>query len=122
MRDCIEIRDLLVRTFVGVNDWEQRQRQDALVSMWIHADTREAGRNDDLSKTLNYRTVAKRVLEVTEAERYLLVERMAEEVARILVREFGARRVRVRVEKPAALRHARTVSVAIEREAEDFPG
>jgi dihydroneopterin aldolase len=47
---------------------------------------------------------------------------MAEEVAGILVREFGARRVRVRVEKPAALRHARTVSVTIEREAEDFPG
>ena len=115
--DRIFIRDLLVRGIVGVNEDERRTRQDILVNADLWVDTRAAGRSDDLQQTVNYRSVAKRFVEHIENGRPLLVERLAEELARIVLAEFEVARVRLRVEKPGALRFARSVGVEIERAA-----
>ncbi len=119
-RDCVEIEDLLVRTVIGVNDWERRDRQDVLINVCMFTDTRPAGRSDDIADALNYRSVAKRIIEMAEASRFFLVERLAEEIARICVQEFGVPKVRVKVEKPGAVRFSRSVGVTIERERSDF--
>ena len=121
MRDCIEIRDLRVRAILGVNDWERGERQEIVISLWIFCDARKPGTSDRLEDSINYRDVAKRVIDLGEASKYFLVERLAEEIARLCVRDFGAPRVRVRVEKPGAIRYSRSVGVTIEREAADFP-
>ncbi len=120
MRDVVEIHDLLVRTVIGINDWERKDRQDVLINIRMFTDTRAAGRSDNIEDALNYRDVAKRVIALTETSQFYLVERLAEEIARICVQEFGVPRVQVRVEKPGALRFARSVGVTIEREAKDF--
>ncbi len=120
MRDIVEIHDLLVRTIIGINEWERKDKQDVLINIRMFTDTRAAGRSDDINDALNYRDVAKRVIALTENSRYFLVERLAEEIARLCVVEFGVPKVQVRVEKPGALRFARSVGVTIEREARDF--
>lgn len=119
LRDRIVIKDLLLRGIVGINDWEREREQDILLNLVVYADTRAAGRSDDVADTLNYRTLAKAVIEHVESSRPYLVESLAEAVARIAV-EHGAERVRVRVEKPGALRFATSVGVEIERERADF--
>ena len=120
MRDYIEIRDLLVRTIIGVNDWERRDRQDVLITLRLYTDTRAAGQSDRIEDALNYRSVTKRVIALAEESRFYLVEKLAEEIARLCVVEFGVPRVQVWVEKPGALRFARTVGVCIERTRDDY--
>ncbi len=118
--DCVQIKDLLVRAVIGVNDWERRARQDVLINICMFTDTRAAGKTDNIADALNYRSVAKRVIALAEGSQFFLVERLAEEIARVCVQEFGVERVRVEVEKPGAVRFARSVGVVIERTAEDF--
>ena len=120
MRDCVEIRDIQVRAILGINDWEREEPQDVLISLWIFCDTRKPGASDRIEDAINYRDVAKRVLQVGESSKFFLVERLAEEIARICVRDFGAEKVRVQVQKPGAVRHSRAVGVTIEREQADF--
>ena len=119
-RDCVEIKDLLVRAIIGINDWERRERQDVLINLCLFTDTRAAGKSDNIADALNYRSVAKRVIALAEKSQFFLVERLAEEIARVCVQEFGVEGVRVEVEKPGAVRFARSVGVVIERTAEDF--
>lgn len=121
-RDTVEIRDLRVQTIIGINDWERHERQDVVLSIRLSTDTRKAGASDRLEDAINYREVAKRVIALAEASRFHLVERLAEEVARICVTEFGAARARVTVEKPGAVRFSRSVGVTIERDASDYSG
>lgn len=121
MQDRIIIRDLLVRTIIGINDWERENLQDVLINLELAFDTRAAAKSDDVDKTLNYRTLTKRILALAEESSFLLVEKLADEIASIAVTEFGAENVRVRVEKPGALRFARSVGVEIERSESDFP-
>jgi FolB domain-containing protein len=113
--DQIHIKDLSLRTIIGINEEERRDRQDVLINITLFADTRAAGASDDISGAVNYRTIAKQVITMVESSRFFLVEKMAAEIASICLDDARVERVRVRVEKPGALRFARSVGVEIER-------
>jgi FolB domain-containing protein len=113
--DTVFIRDLLVRGIVGINEDERRERQDVLVNVEMEVDVRAAGAADDIALAVNYRSVAKRIIEHVETGAPLLVERLAEELAALVLSEFAVSRVRLRVEKPGALRFARSVGVEVLR-------
>jgi len=121
-RDKIVIKDLLIRGIVGINEWERSKRQDILVNLEIEGDFTAAGRSDDVEDTLNYRTLTKAVIAYVESSEHYLVEALAHEIARIAVVEHGAERVRVRVEKPGALRFAHSVGIEVDRRRSDFEG
>ena len=118
--DKIIVSDLLLRGIVGLNDWERKHKQDILINLTLFLDSREAGRLDDVEKTLNYRTITKAIIRLVDESSFLLVEALAEAIARVAVVDYGASRVRVRVEKPGALRFARSVGIEIGRGGEDF--
>lgn len=120
MTDEIQIKDLFLRTILGINEEERAKRQDILVNIILYADTRWAGASDDVDDALNYRTVTKRVIRLVEGSRFYLVEKMAAEIAATCLRDPRVERVRVRVEKPGALRFSRSVGVEIERGRADL--
>tara|TARA_B110000014_G_scaffold87148_1_gene59900 strand:+ start:674 stop:1045 length:372 start_codon:yes stop_codon:yes gene_type:complete len=123
MTDCIEIRDLMVRAIVGINDEERVNRQDVMINLTIWSDLRDSGRTDDIDDTINYRTLAKLVIELVEESSFFLVEKLATEIA-MLSLEFSEsiERIQVKVEKPGAIRFARSVGVTIERTRDDLVG
>jgi FolB domain-containing protein len=116
--DRIHIRDLLVRTIIGVSEEERRDRQDVIIGVTLWTDMRKAGKSDRIEDTVNYRSVNKRILEMAESSSYYLVEALAQRIAEICLEEPGVQKVNVRVNKPGALRFAGNVGVEIEREHE----
>jgi FolB domain-containing protein len=120
LRDKIIIKDLLLRAVIGLEEWERRDKQDILIDLTIFTNTEDAGRHDDVKETLNYRTLTKAIIQHVEASQYRLVEALATAIARICVVDFKVLKVIVRVEKPGALRFARSVGIEIERGPEDF--
>jgi FolB domain-containing protein len=116
--DRIEIKDLLVRGILGVNDWERQQEQDILINLTLSTDLRPAGASDSLEDTVNYRTLTKQVIAHVQSARRFTVEALAEDIARLCLQQPRVAKVLVRVEKPGALRFARSVGVEIERTAE----
>ncbi len=113
--DRIEIKDLLLRGIVGINPSEREKKQDILLNITLFADLQPAGDSDDIHATPNYRSVTKRIIEHVEGSSRYTIEALAADVARLCLQEPGVRRARVRVEKPGALRFARSVGVEIER-------
>jgi D-erythro-7,8-dihydroneopterin triphosphate epimerase len=113
--DRIQIQDLLLRTIIGINEEERRNRQDVLINITLYADTRAAGASDDVGDAVNYRTITKQVIERVEDSSLNLVEKMAAEIAAICLEDPRVEAVDVRVEKPGALRFARSVGVEIHR-------
>ncbi|HLC04950.1 MAG TPA: dihydroneopterin aldolase [Anaerolineales bacterium] len=119
-QDRIEVKDLLLRGVIGVNDWEREQAQDILINITLFADLSRAGSSDGLDDTVNYRSVTKKIIQHVETSQRFTVEALASDIARICLQEHRVEKVRVRLEKPGALRFARSVGVEIERRAEDF--
>ncbi len=119
MTDQIHIKDLQLRTIIGINAEERRDRQDVLVNLVLYVDTRPAGATDDIDQAVNYRTLTKRIIQLVETSQFYLVEKLAAEIAAICLDDTRIARVRVTVEKPGALRFARSVGVSVERGRDD---
>ena len=117
--DKIIIKDLLARGVIGVNDWERTRPQDILINIVLFADTRRAAETDDLKYTINYSTMSKKMIAHAEGVARLTVEALANDLAKICLEEEGVQKVIVRVEKPGAVRFAKSVGVEIERSREE---
>ncbi len=113
--DQVFINNLLARGILGVNPDEREKPQDILINIVVFTDVRKAGVTDNLADTVSYRTIAKKVQRHAETAARFTVEALASDLARICLDESGVQRVRVRVEKPHAVRFAESVGVEIER-------
>jgi len=114
--DRIHIRDLLLRCVVGVYDEERRDKQDVNIQITLYADLRAPCQSDRIEDTVDYKAIKRQVVAAVEKSSFSLVERLAERIAEICLEDPRVARVRVIVEKPGALRFARTVAVEIIRE------
>ncbi len=117
--DRIFITALAADAIIGIYDWERGVKQRLEIDLEIWMDLRTAAKSDAIEDTLNYKSVAKRVLAFVEASSFRLVEALAGEIARIVLEEFSVARVRVTVHKPGAIRHSRDVGVIVERGLDD---
>lgn len=113
--DIIFLSDLRIETVIGVFDWEREIKQTVVFDLQMGADIRKAAASDQLEDTLDYKSVAKRIIEFVEASEFQLVETLAERVAEIILTEFTVPWVRVQLNKQGAVRGARDVGVIIER-------
>lgn len=119
MSDRIFIKDLLLRCIIGIHDWEREKKQDVLVNIELEADCAAAGKSDDFKDAVDYRALTKKVIALIETSQFYLVEKMAEEIAGLCLADPRVELVRVRVEKPGALRFAQSVGVEVERHQEN---
>lgn len=118
--DTIFITDLLTQGVIGINDWEREITQDILINITLKFDLKKSAQSDNIEDTLNYKTLTKLIIKYVENSEHYLVETLATEIARICIVKFGASNVKVRLEKPGALRFAKSVGVEIERSKIDF--
>ena len=118
--DSIEVKNLRLRTFIGFSSHEIDSLQDVVVNLRIGLEDRRAGETDCPADAFNYRTVTKAVIRFVEDSRFALVEKLAEEIARIAVVDFGAPFVEVAVDKPGALRRSDSAGVRIQRRPVDY--
>jgi len=113
--DCVFIEDLQIETVIGVYDWEREIRQTISLDLEMGFDIRPAAATDGIDETLDYKSVAKRLISFVEGSEFQLVEALAEECAKIVLAEFPVRWLRLKLSKPGAVRGSRAVGVRIER-------
>ncbi len=114
-RDIIYLYDLKVDTIIGIFEWERRVRQTVSLDLEMATDIRKAAASDAITDTLDYKAVAKAVIQFVEESSFQLVETLAERVAQLVLEEFGVTWLRLRINKKGAIRGARDVGVLIER-------
>lgn len=114
--DKIFIHALKTEAIIGIFDWERQVKQTVLIDLELSADIRKAALSDSIDDTLNYKGVAKCVLSFVAASQFHLVEALAENIAMLILEEFGVAWVGVVLSKPGAVRSSRDVGISIERD------
>lgn len=119
--DKIIIRDLLLRGIIGINPEERVKQQDILINVVMFADTRKAAVSDNIEDAVDYKTVTKHIIQHVEESSDFLVEKLVTDIARLVFSvDEKVQKVKVRVEKPGALRFAESVGIEIERSRAEF--
>ncbi|MCW2487258.1 bifunctional dihydroneopterin aldolase/7,8-dihydroneopterin epimerase [Candidatus Symbiopectobacterium sp. NZEC127] len=113
--DIVFIEELTVIATIGVYDWEQTISQKLVLDIEMGWDNRKAAVSDDVNDCLSYADVSDAVIAHVSSQPFALVERVAEEVAQLLMQRFAIPWLRIKVSKPGAVAQARQVGVVIER-------
>lgn len=113
--DIIYIRDLKIETVIGIYAWERQVKQAIILNLHMATDIRRAAATDQIEHTLNYKAVAKRLIEFVSHSEFQLVETLAEKITEVVMTEFNVSWVRLELNKRGAVRGAKDVGVLIER-------
>lgn len=113
--DIVYIRDLQIKTIIGIYDWEREQKQVVNINLEMGFDNRKAAATDAIEDALDYKAVAKRLISFVEGSEFFLVETLAERITEIVRNEFSVPWVKLQLGKPGAVTGSRDVGVIIER-------
>ncbi len=109
----VHIENLRLRTIIGFNDWERKKKQDVTINIKVRFDVAKAGRSDCVEDTVNYKAIAKRIIQTVEQSQFYLVEKLARVILDIAMENPQVVEAWVKVEKPFALRFADSVSIEL---------
>lgn len=110
----IRIKKLLLRTYIGFNDKEIREKQDVIINMTIDVDLSQAIENDVVDGSYNYKIITKNIIELVQSRKFKMLETLTQTVLDEIMKHKKVRFARVEVDKPYALRFAESVSVELE--------
>ncbi|OEY65870.1 dihydroneopterin triphosphate 2'-epimerase [Marinobacter sp. X15-166B] len=110
----VRIQNLLLRTYIGINDEEINNQQDVRINVCLTYDAADAIDRNEIESALNYRTITKQIIQHVENNRFALLERMTHEVLNIVMDHQRVEWARVEIDKPHALRFTESVSIALE--------
>jgi len=113
--DKVFITDLLVRGTIGISERERSQPQDIVVNVLMYTDISKGSQTDNIDDCVNYRTVAKAIIAHIEKVSRYTVEALAQDIADICLEIVNVKKVKVKVEKPGAVRFSKSVGVEITR-------
>lgn len=113
--DRVFIEELIVFAQIGVYDWEQQIKQKLVFDLEMAWDCKRAAETDDVAYCLNYAEVSQTIIDYVESKPFLLIERVACEVADLLEARYGLKGLRLKLSKPKAVAQARNVGVVITR-------
>lgn len=117
--DKIFIKDLLVRGIIGIRDWERDVEQDILINVTVYTDTLRAAESDDIIDCVDYSALATKMQAHAKTAKRLTVEALANDLAKICLEVPLVKKAVVRVEKPGAVRFAKSVGVEVERKRDE---
>ena len=109
----IRVKDLRLRTYIGIKEEEILNRQDVLINLTILYPAVDAVRDNDIDHALNYRTITKAIIAHVEGNRFALLERLTQEILDLVMSHESVRYAEVEVDKPHALRFAESVSITL---------
>jgi D-erythro-7,8-dihydroneopterin triphosphate epimerase len=109
----IRVKDLRLRTFIGIKEEEILNRQDVLINLTILYPAAQAVELNQIDQALNYRTITKAVIRHVEDNRFALLERLTQELLDLVMSHSEVHYAEVEVDKPHALRFAESVSITL---------
>ena len=115
--DIVYIRELEVNTIIGIYGWEREQKQVVSINLEMASDIRKPADSDSIEHALDYKAVAKRLIDFVENSKFFLVETLAEKITEIVLNEFSVSWVRLQLGKPGAVTGSKDVGVIIERDS-----
>ena len=113
--DIIYIHELEIETVIGIYDWERKQKQIVSIDLEMATDIRSSAEIDSIERALDYKAIAKRLIDFVEGSKFFLVETLAEQISHLVLSEFDVPWLKLRLGKLGAVRGSRDVGVIIER-------
>lgn len=110
----MQIKNLTTKAIIGVNDWERKKKQKVIINLELEFSGDRASETDNLEDTINYRSLTDKIIDEVEKSSFLLIEKLANHVLKIVMENTLVKKAVVEISKPGALEFADSVSITCE--------
>ncbi len=114
--DKIFLKNLKLKTKIGIFDWEKQIDQVINVNLEVGSDIKKAADTDNVKYSLDYKKLANRIKEFVKTNNYELIEALIENMAKTILVEFNVKYVTISISKIGAIRDSEEVGITITRE------
>jgi D-erythro-7,8-dihydroneopterin triphosphate epimerase len=112
----IRITDLKLKAIIGINPWERKNKQDVIINLTLDFDASKASQSDNIQDTVDYKAIKKNIILLVKGSKFFLLEKLVEEVLTLTMQDAKILKATIRIDKPKALRFAKSVSIESSRE------
>ena len=119
--DITYIHGLKINTIIGIFDWERQQPQELIIDIDMGTDFSDAIKTDHINSCVDYTLISKAIIDLAHEHSYQLIESFAEKISQIILKQFKVHWVKIKINKPMAIKEAQSIGVLIERTANNIP-
>ena len=118
----IRITDLKLKAIIGINAWERTTKQVVIINLSLDFNSTKAAQSDNIKDTVDYNALKKAIIELVERSKFQLLEKLVENVLDLIMEDQKVLQATVRIDKPQALRFAKSVSLESTRTSSGASG
>ncbi len=111
----ILIKDLILKIYVGIHDFEMKKKQRVKFNIEISTDPNLKPNNKNLSSILNYEEIINEIKTLVEKFHHKLLEDLAENIFEILLKKAIVKKAIIRLEKLDIIKNTDSVGIEIEK-------
>lgn len=109
----IKVKNLMLRTIIGINDWEREKKQDVVINASLEFDKSDLVKSDAIEDTVNYKSTVKSIIEEVEKSQFNLLEKLADHILSIIMQDRRVVSATVEVDKPHSVRFSESISATV---------
>lgn len=110
----LRVKNLRLRTRIGINEWEQQKKQEVVINVELNYDSAKAIETDQMTFAVDYKKLKHEIMDFVEPAQISLIEKLADGILSIVLTYKYVTWAKVQVDKPGALRFAESVSAEVE--------
>lgn len=111
----IKIKNLKLKTIIGVYEWEEKFLREIIINAEIETDFLQSTVSDDIADTVDYELVSNKIKKLVAQNRYKLIEKLAAEIVNLILEDKKIKRCKVEVDKVGIIENSDSVAVVIEK-------
>jgi dihydroneopterin aldolase len=111
----IKIKNLRLKTIIGVHAWEEKIDREIIINAEIETDFTKGLQSDNLSDTIDYDAIITKIKNLIAKNRFKLIEKMAQQVMNLIMEDSRITRCRLEIDKVGVVENVESFSVTIEQ-------
>ena len=118
----IFIKDFIIHEIIGIHDYEKAKKQKIKFNIVIDVNQNTLPNEKDLRSIINYENITKQLESLVKNKKYNFLESLAEDSFVEIFKDKRINSVKIKIEKPDALKNAESVGIEVFKTRKDYEG
>ena len=122
VKRSILIKNFIIQEIIGIHEHEKIKKQKIKFNIVIDVDQNVLPDEKDIKSIVDYEKITNNLKNLTKNKKYNFLESLAEDSFKEIFEDKRINSVKIKIEKPEAIKNAESVGVEVFKSREDYEG
>ena len=116
------IKDFIIQEIIGIHEHEKIKKQKIKFNIVISVDQNVLPDEEDIKSIVDYEKITNNLKNLAKNKKYNFLESLAEDSFKKIFEDKRINSVKIKIEKPEAIKNADSVGVEVFKSRKDYEG